>query len=102
CRILDEALTLARQTTEGLYEAELYRLRGEMALGDPNGKERAGHDFERARELARRQSAKSLELRATLSLVRLGADRARERLARLYRSFGDVSDTTDLREARRL
>jgi predicted ATPase len=102
CRILDEALTLARQTTEGLYEAELYRLRGDLSLGDPNGQERAANDFDRARKLANRQGAKSLELRATSSLTRLRIPKARQRLMALYNSFAEGFDTPDLREAHEL
>jgi predicted ATPase len=74
---LDEALELVRQTAEGLYEAELYRLRGEALLSQttelkPEMTRRAAEDFRRALEIARRQEAKSLEFRAMKSLSDLG------------------------------
>jgi adenylate cyclase len=74
---LDEALELVRQTAEGLYEAELYRLRGEALLCQttelkPEMTRRAAEDFRRALDIARQQGAKSLELRATKSLSDVG------------------------------
>jgi adenylate cyclase len=104
---LDEALVLARHTTEGLYEAELYRLRGCLALRSPEGatsvaRNRAAEDFARARDLAAQQRARSLELRAALSLARLGDADALRRLAELFQPFSEGFDTPDLREARDL
>src|SRR5262249_31236390 len=76
-RVLDEALALARQTGEGLYEAELHRLRGELLLHGPGGAEEAAlqqaeEHFRQALDVAARQGARSLELRACMSRVRLG------------------------------
>src|SRR5262249_53723296 len=109
--LLEEALHLSRQTGEGLYEAELYRLRGEIVLraaDDPLAAQaRAEEDFLRALEIARRQEAKSLELRAVMSLARLGRRLGRTRemrqlLAETYAWFAEGFDTTDLIEARKL
>jgi predicted ATPase len=63
--------------------------------------------FERAIEIARKQSAKSLELRATMSLARLVAsqghrDEARTMLADVYNWFTEGFDTADLTDARAL
>ncbi|MGL4552131.1 MAG: hypothetical protein ACRC33_13200, partial [Gemmataceae bacterium] len=63
---LDEALALARATSEGLYEAELHRLRGERVPP-----EEAEAEFRAALALARRQGARSFELRAAESLAGL-------------------------------
>jgi predicted ATPase len=63
--------------------------------------------FERAIRIARRQSAKSLQLRATASLARLWLDRgrrsaARDLLAPVYAWFTEGFDTPDLRQAKEL
>src|SRR5439155_23513240 len=72
-RILDEALSLAAQTGEGLYEAELNRLRGEARLCGPveSNAEAAAANFRQAMDVAGRQGSRSLELRAAISLARL-------------------------------
>ncbi len=106
-RLLNEALALAGQTGEGLYEAELYRLRGELRLRGTGGPAAAEKDFRRALDLARRQEAKSLELRAAMSLTRLDRqlgrpDEARAALAEVYGRFTEGFDTPDLCEAKEL
>ena len=93
-RLLDEALELARRTEEGLYEAELYRLRGEIRLRGAVEPElaicrRAEEDFRMAINTAGKQQAKSLELRAAMSLARLGLrlgepTESMQRLAQVY------------------
>jgi predicted ATPase len=107
--VLDEALDLARQTGEGLYEAELYRLRGEALLCEtsaPNAEvlQRAEQDFRRALDVSRRQTAKSLGLRAAMSLFRLSRHmhqfgETRELLAATCEQFTEGLDMPDLREA---
>jgi predicted ATPase len=81
---------------------------GELLLkqNESNAAE-AQNFFERAIEVARTQSAKSWELRATTSLVRLLAsqghrDEARTRLADIYNWFTEGFDTDDLKEAKAL
>jgi predicted ATPase len=79
--VLAEALDIVSKTGERFYEAELYRLRGELTLqqaglrpqaeGCREKAEEAEEYFLKAIEIARKQQAKSLELRATVSLVRL-------------------------------
>jgi predicted ATPase len=106
--ILDEALALAESTGERMYEAEVCRLRGESLLTTGRqGLEAAGACFERALAIARRQGARSLELRAATSLARLRQDRAndlpaRDVILRIYEQFEEGFDTLDLRVARDL
>jgi len=90
------------------YEAETHRLKGELLLkqSDLNAAE-AQHCFGRAIEMARKQSAKSWELRATTSLARLLAkqgkrDEARTMLAEIYGWFTEGFDTADLKDAKAL
>jgi predicted ATPase len=99
---LDEALALVERTGERLYEAELHRLRGELLLQwhGLQGRDEVEGSFRRALQMARQQSARSLELRAALSLARLSGER--QGLAELCRSFSEGLDTPDLREARAL
>jgi predicted ATPase len=102
--ILDEALALARQTDEGLYEAELHRLRGEAILQARSSVASAESDFRQALELARRRDARALQLRAAVSLARLykqtgtPAD-APAQLREAYALFTEGFETPELREA---
>jgi predicted ATPase/class 3 adenylate cyclase/ribosomal protein L40E len=105
---LTEALTAAGEKEIGYYEAETHRLKGKLLLrqGDSNAEE-AQSCFERAIEIARKQSAKSWELRATMSLARLLAkhrkrDEARAMLADIYNWFTEGFDTADLIDAKAL
>lgn len=90
------------------YEAELYRLKGELLLPrDASSTAEAEHCFRTAIAIAQRQSAKSFELRAATSLARLLRDRgqrdeARARLAPIYSWFTEGFDTRDLIEAKAL
>jgi predicted ATPase len=70
---LAEALTLMDATGERWYEPELYRLKGEFLLQQScDNQADAESYFQQAISTARSQQAKSLELRAAISLVRLG------------------------------
>ncbi len=103
-RVLEEALALVRRSGEHLYEAELHRLGGELLLrgaSDEGARRQAGEHFRRALEVARSQSARSLELRAAVSLARL-EEEARGLLADVYGRFTEGLETGDLREARDL
>jgi predicted ATPase len=108
-----EALTLAEQTGEGLYEAELHRLRGEILLkhaggaAETNRQDSAEACFRQALAVARRQGAKSLELRAATSLARLSRMRGQSEEGRLllvsiHDWFTEGWETPDLREAKTL
>jgi hypothetical protein len=101
-----EALAAAAQTGER-FEAELYRLRGELAqlvaVPDPV-QPSAEESMRKALEIAREQDARALELRAALSLGRLWRADGREADARLMvaevrGAFTEALETVDLREA---
>ncbi len=99
-RTLEEALALAEQTGERFYEAELLRLQGELPGRGPGEREEA---FRRALAVARRQEARSLELRTAISLARLGsAAEYRQPLAEAFAWFTEGLGTADLTAAREL
>jgi predicted ATPase len=105
----DEALETVKGTSEGLYESELHRLRGTilLQLSQQQNEARAEREYLQALEIARNQSAKSLELRAATSLGRLWRDQGKhteacELLAPVYGWFTEGFDTLDLREAKAL
>jgi len=106
--VLAEALRLVDDMEGYWYQAELYRLKGELLLGlstAPHAEATAC--FEQALDIARHQQAKSLELRAAASLARLWQRQgkraeARELLAEVYGWFTEGVDTADLQEARAL
>jgi predicted ATPase len=151
--VLAEALALVDKTGERYYEAELYRLKGELTLQQfkvqgskpvlpapvpqaqvsvvegfqvknpqsafPNPQLEAEECFLKAIDIARKQQAKSLELRAVMSLVRLrqhqvqahatrtthhetrtGLDEAHRMLSEIYGWFTEGFETADLKEAK--
>jgi predicted ATPase/predicted negative regulator of RcsB-dependent stress response len=103
---LAEALAIVEETGERYWEAELHRLRGELQVIQ-GAEAEAEASFHKAIEVARRQQAKSWELRATVSLCRLWQQQgkvgeARRMLAEVYGWFTEGFDTADLREARDL
>jgi tetratricopeptide (TPR) repeat protein len=100
---LDEALTLAHEMSEHWWTAESHRLRGDL-FANRGGLHEAESDYQRAIEVARSQGAKSLELRAALSLSRLWqAQNKRQGAATLltpiYAWFSEGFETPDLKEA---
>jgi predicted ATPase len=103
-----EGLRQLELTGYRVTEAELHRLKGELLLiRDPASKKEAERYFRAAIDIARRQSAKLFELRATVSLARLMAnhdrsDEARTMLAEIYNWFTEGFDTADLKEAKAL
>ena len=119
---VEDALTAVNESGERTSEAELYRLKGELLLSsDKNGvKEKTQHStcpsqnereaeicFEKAIEIARRQEAKSWELRTVVSLSKLLIAQNRheiayKRLKPVYDWFTEGFDTLDLIEARTL
>ena len=99
---LAETFAFIERSNERIWEAELYRLRGELKSDDPV---EAEADFRRALEVARSQEARWLELRATMSLVRLlerqgKRDEARTMLTNIYNWFTEGFDTADLKDAK--
>jgi predicted ATPase len=102
-----EFSTYARGSGSGLlsHKAELLRVNGELLLiKDPASHAEAEKSFRNGIEVARRQSAKSWELRATTSLARLLAKQkrhaeARAALSDIYNWFTEGFDTADLKDA---
>ena len=104
--LVEEALRMVENTGERLFEAELYRLRGELLLmfDEKDGAEMA---LEQALAIARRQHARMWELRAAVSLARLRRDQgryaeARDLVAPICGWFTEGFDTPDLTDARAL
>ena len=124
--VLAEALAAVDNTGEHFYEAELYRLKGTLTLQkfqvsgskfqvsntqdpapSPQAEAEAEACFLKAIEIARKQQAKSLELRTAMSLSRLWqrqgrTKEARKMLSEIYNWFTEGFDTKDLQEARAL
>jgi predicted ATPase len=107
-RALAEALRRLEQSGECFWEAEIYRVRGELLLKQNESNcDEAQASFERAIQIARAQTAKSLELRATTSLARLLRDTNRRHkthamLTDIYGWFTEGFDTYDLKDAKAL
>ena len=104
--LVAEALALVERRDERDWEAEIYRVKGELLL-ESGGSSEAETCFRRAIEVARRQSAKSLELRATTSLARLldkqgRRHEARQVLGEIYGWLTEGFDTADLKDAKAL
>ena len=107
-QILAEALTLVEATDERWWEAELFRLRGTLLLQRPlPDVSQAEACFQQAIDVARGQQARSLELRAAISLCRLWQSQDRRQMAYnllspVYNWFTEGFDTADLQETRTL
>jgi predicted ATPase len=132
-KVLIEALAIVDKTGERRWEAELYRLKGALTLQQANQKAKGKNQkskvetnpqplapnpqeeveqeaegyFLKAIKIARHQQAKSLELRATMSLARLWQSQGKKTeshqiLAEIYGWFTEGFDTADLQEAKKL
>ena len=127
---LRDAFAQVEQTGERVYEAELYRLKGTLTLqsqasfkrvsnksqtsqdksentNPQAGEQEAEEYFLKAIDIARQQQAKSLELRATVSLTRLWQQQGKTKQAHnvlldIYGWFTEGFDTKDLQEAKTL
>jgi class 3 adenylate cyclase/predicted ATPase len=103
---LVEALAIVDNTGERNWEAELSRRKGELLLEQRGQKVGEAEEcFRQALDIARRQQAKSLELRASMSLSRLWQqegklEEAHQLLAEIYGWFTEGFDTADLKEAK--
>jgi len=103
---IDEALEIIEQTGERQWEAELHRIKGILFI-IKNDVTTAEISFKKALDIAQKQRARSLELRATVSLSRLWKNmgkrtEARQLLAKTYNWFTEGFDTPDLIEAKEL
>jgi class 3 adenylate cyclase/predicted ATPase len=105
---IEDAIEKVERSKEKWCEAEVHRIAGEIALKSPTPNlEKAEEYFDRALAVARKQQAKSYELRAAMSMARLWRDQgkpqqARELLAQVYGWFMEGFDTLDLKEAKAL
>jgi predicted ATPase len=106
--VLDQAMRFVTESGAHLWEAELWRLKGtfltHLAPGEPQEVEAC---YQEALSVARHQQAKSLELRAAMSLARFWRDEGRhdegrDLLAAVYGWFTEGFDTPDLRDAKAL
>jgi predicted ATPase len=101
-------MAASEASKENWCDANIHRLAGDIVLlsGEPD-EAKAEAYFERALAVARRQQAKSFELRAAMSMARLCRDQgkrdeARDLLAPVYGWFTEGFDTLDLKEAKAL
>jgi predicted ATPase len=104
---LDEAIAIIDQTGESWWQAELFRLRGQLLLATGAAPRDIEAYYQRAIQVACQQEAKSLELRAAVSLARLWQQQGRsaeayQLLAEIYGWFTEGFDTADLQEAENL
>ena len=103
--LLDSAMTIVNSKGERYYEAELYRLKGELLLKQTTDNQAKTEEcFRRSLAIAESQKAKSLQLRTALSFARLYRSQrklveARDLLAPIYESFTEGFETDDLRDA---
>lgn len=109
CAALAAARALRDKNGEHYWESEIDRLEGELHLAASPDAAAAERCFEQALSVAREQGARSLELRAAMSLARLLAtrggseqQRGRARLAEVYAWFTEGHDTADLVTAKTL
>ena len=109
--VVAAGLSAVKQTGEGIGEAELHRIQGELLWGAEGASADAVSEAEaslvKAIEVARSQAARSLELRATMSLARLLDKKgkrveARAMLSEIYNWFTEGFDTADLKDAKTL
>jgi predicted ATPase len=105
--VLAEALAVVDKTGERYWEAELHRLKGELLLRRASPTEEAEACFRQALAVAQHQQAKSLELRAAMSLARLWQHQGKRAAAHallvpIYGWFTEGFDTPDLQEAKAL
>ena len=102
--LVDEALAFVGQIGESYWNAEFYRAKGDMLLASAADAVEIERCYQAALETARQQGAKSLELRAAVSLARLWqtqgkAAHAQQLLTGIYDWFSEGFDTPDLQEA---
>jgi len=105
-RFLDEVHTMMDSTQERFYEAEVHRVQGTLVLAQAADQHaQAEICFQHALDVARRQQARSWELRAALSLARLWQQQGKRAeahalLTPIYGWFTEGFDTADLQDAK--
>jgi predicted ATPase len=105
-KYLDEALDFAEKNNDDWYSAETHRLMGELML-QAGEVAKAEACFQKSLDLSRSQKARTLELRATVSLARLWVEQNRQEKARsmlkdIFHWFSEGFDSVDLNFARKL
>jgi class 3 adenylate cyclase/predicted ATPase len=102
--VVRDALGVVQRTDECFFQAELERLYGELLVISGADRAEAYAWFSKAFATARRQGARSFELRAATSLVRLAPDGPvdRRQVEDVVQTFGEGFDTPDMRAAREL
>lgn len=105
--VLDEALSAMESTGERVYEAELYRLKGDSLLMQDASEKEIETNYQQAIDIARRRNTKSPELRATVGLCQLWQsqgkrEEAHQILVEIYNWFTEGFDTSDLKKAKDL
>jgi len=107
--IIAEAQTLIENIEERSYEADIWRIKGELLLqaAVDDAQAEAESCYQKAIAIAQQQSTKIFELRATTSLARLWQqqgkrEEARQMLAEIYGWFTEGFDTADLKDAKAL
>ena len=106
--VITNALAVAQQSECRHYDAELYRIKGELLVTQRPAEEQGAElCFNEALKISRGQSAKSLELRASMNLSRLWQKQgkkaeAKNLLAEVYGWFTEGFDTADLKTAKAL
>jgi predicted ATPase len=107
-KVLADTFKMVEKTKELWWEAEMHRIKGELMLADSfDHKLKAEASFHKALKIARRQKAKTLELRAAISLSRTllktgRKDEARTIITKIYNRFTEGMDTQDLKIARKM
>ncbi|MEE8608162.1 MAG: hypothetical protein V3S55_11180, partial [Nitrospiraceae bacterium] len=105
---VDEGLRVVKEIGEQRWEAELHRLKGQLlTIQSAKNAAEAEACFNQAIEVARRQGARSLELRSATSLARLWRDQGKSEaalglLAPIHEWFTEGFDTADLKDAKAL
>ncbi|MGB3713725.1 MAG: AAA family ATPase [Candidatus Promineifilaceae bacterium] len=102
--LLGEALEVTNANRELLYESELYRLHGDLLARQGEAESRVISSFQQAIEVARKQKARILELRATTSMAQYQLGRGLDpalivELSTIYGWFSEGIETVDLGEA---
>jgi len=105
--VISEALDAVQKNDERFNESELYRLKGEFLLAHDKDHAEAEANLQKALQISRRRSAKSLELRATISLFRLWqkqdmTEKARKTLEKIFQWFTEGASMRDLIVAQEL
>jgi predicted ATPase len=105
--VLQEAFSVSERYDQHFWDAELYRLQGDLRLAQQQSAEAAEAAYHRAIAVAQYQGAKSLELRAVMARSRLWqrqgqTDQAYQTLSAIYGWFTEGFDSADLKTAKAL